>query len=57
MMSELCTYAEGSIARDHSPRNVPDGPAPAARRLVPTERGWLMGNELYGLFWDLASDD
>ncbi len=26
----------------------PDG------RLVPTERGWLMGNELYGLFWGLA---
>ena len=25
-------------------------------RLVPTERGWLMGNELYGLFWDLAHD-
>ncbi|QOY61455.1 coproporphyrinogen-III oxidase family protein [Thermophilibacter immobilis] len=24
-------------------------------RLAPTERGWLMGNELYGLFWDLAS--
>lgn len=27
-----------------------------ARRLAPTERGWLMGNELYGRFWDLASD-
>lgn len=25
--------------------------------LKPTERGWLMGNELYELFWDLASDD
>lgn len=24
-------------------------------RLVPTERGWLMGNELYGLMWGLAS--
>lgn len=23
-------------------------------RLTPTEKGWLMGNELYGLFWDLA---
>jgi len=22
--------------------------------LVPTERGWLMGNELYGALWDLA---
>ncbi len=28
--------------------------AGGARRLVPTERGWLLGNELYGLFWDLA---
>lgn len=26
------------------------------RRLVPTHDGWLLGNELYGLFWDLASD-
>lgn len=26
-------------------------------RLVPTERGWLLGNELYGLMWDLAADD
>lgn len=24
-------------------------------RFVPTERGWLLGNELYGLMWDLAS--
>lgn len=23
--------------------------------LQPTERGWLLGNELYGLMWDLAS--
>ena len=23
-------------------------------RLVPTQRGWLCGNELYGLFWDCA---
>ena len=26
----------------------------ATGALVPTERGWLMGNELYGLMWDLA---
>lgn len=26
-------------------------------RLAPTARGWLLGNELYGLMWDLASDD
>ena len=25
-----------------------------ASRLVPTEQGWLLGNELYGLMWDLA---
>ncbi|MDY4040682.1 MAG: radical SAM family heme chaperone HemW [Collinsella sp.] len=25
--------------------------------LAPTERGWLMGNELYGRFWDLAHDE
>ena len=23
-------------------------------RLIPTERGWLLGNELYGALWDLA---
>ena len=23
-------------------------------RFVPTQRGWLLGNELYGLMWDLA---
>lgn len=25
-------------------------------RLAPTEQGWLLGNELYGLCWDLATD-
>ncbi len=29
----------------------------SGERLVPTERGWLLGNELYGLMWDLASDE
>lgn len=24
--------------------------------LAPTERGWLLGNELFGIFWDLAGD-
>ena len=23
-------------------------------RLVPTERGWLMGNEIFGAIWGLA---
>ena len=23
-------------------------------RLVPTEQGWLLGNELYGALWGLA---
>ena len=27
------------------------------RRFAPTERGWLLGNELFGIFWELASDD
>lgn len=26
----------------------------AGERFVPTERGWLLGNELYGIMWDLA---
>ena len=26
-----------------------------ARHLAPTHDGWLLGNELYGLFWDLAA--
>ena len=26
----------------------------AGKRLVPTTRGWLLGNELYGAMWDLA---
>ena len=26
----------------------------ATGALVPTARGWLMGNELYGLMWGLA---
>ena len=24
-------------------------------RLIPTERGWLLGNEVYGAIWSLAS--
>lgn len=28
----------------------------SGERLVPTARGWLLGNELYGLMWDLAGD-
>lgn len=29
--------------------------ADGVRRLVPTHEGWLLGNELYGIFWDLAT--
>ncbi len=29
-------------------------PLRGRRRLVPTEQGWLLGNELFGLFWDCA---
>ena len=25
-------------------------------RLVPTQRGWLLGNEVYGAIWSLAGD-
>lgn len=28
-----------------------------AGRLAPTERGWLLGNELYERLWDLAPGD
>ena len=28
----------------------------AEGRLVPTRRGWLLGNELFELFWDLAEE-
>ena len=28
--------------------------AERGNRLAPTERGWLLGNELYGALWDLA---
>ena len=26
-------------------------------RFAPTERGWLLGNELYGMMWDLAGGE
>ena len=29
--------------------------ADGAHRLAPTHDGWLLGNELYGLLWNLAS--
>ena len=29
----------------------------AAGALVPTERGWLLGNELYGALWGLSEGD
>lgn len=34
-----------------------DARGACGERLVPTGAGWLLGNELYGLFWDLAHDD
>ncbi len=45
--AELDAALAGIEARGLA-RHEPDG------RLVPTERGWLLGNELYGLLWDLA---
>lgn len=31
--------------------------APRTGHLAPTERGWLMGNELYGALWELAGGE
>lgn len=31
--------------------------SPAGDAFAPTERGWLMGNVVFGALWDLASDD
>ena len=48
----VCEALERGLAR------WTEEPQPGAdargRRLVPTDDGWLLGNELYGLFWDLA---
>ena len=39
--------------KPHHAARAPLVPAGAAF-LAPTQRGWLLGNELFGLFWDLA---
>lgn len=46
----LASACEDACARGLAER-TPDG------GLAPTHRGWLLGNELYGLMWDLAGDD
>lgn len=46
----VATRLDGLVARGLLVRE-PDG------SLVPTHSGWLMGNELYGALWDLASED
>ena len=38
-----CALAEGLVFRD------------AGGGIAPTQRGWLLGNELFGLMWDTAS--
>ncbi len=45
--------AEGLAFWEDAPAGK--GPATGGARLMPTRRGWLLGNELYGLFWDLAA--
>lgn len=42
---------DGALSRGLAAWREVDG----ARRLVPTHDGWLLGNELYSLFWDLAA--
>lgn len=50
MGEELDQALRTSVA-DGLARKTQDG------RLVPTQRGWLFGNELYGRFWDLAHSE
>ena len=47
MGTDLDATLSDVIARDLASM-TPDG------HLVPTEQGWLLGNELYGALWDLA---
>jgi oxygen-independent coproporphyrinogen-3 oxidase len=46
----LVRACEDACARGLAERTLDGG-------LAPTHRGWLLGNELYGLMWDLAGDD
>lgn len=48
--SRLTTNVQDVVARGLARRTDAGG-------LAPTEQGWLLGNELYGAFWDLAHDD
>ena len=52
------TDADGNPPAGDKARSAPRAhrstPPAGATYLSPTQRGWLLGNELYGLFWDLA---
>ena len=45
----------GSCVRELTGMGLAQGDATGA--LVPTERGWLLGNELYGALWGLSEGD
>lgn len=50
-LGEPFQRAARAAVRDGLARRGADG------ALAPTERGWLLGNELYGAMWGLASED
>jgi len=55
-LKELATHAPGLLAAADQAVSLDLARwTQSGTRLVPTERGWLMGNELYSLFWDCAS--
>ena len=58
LMGSRCVDAAVCEALDRGLARWTEEPLPGAdacgRRLAPTDDGWLLGNELYGLFWDLA---
>lgn len=58
LMGSRCVDAAVCEALERGLARWTEEPLPGAdacgRRLAPTDDGWLLGNELYGLFWDLA---
>lgn len=56
LLSSAKEVLGGALVDETVARVVREGLAKrtAVGGLVPTHRGWLLGNELYGAFWDLA---
>ena len=58
LLGSRCVDAAVREALERGLARWTEEPLPGAdacgRRLAPTDDGWLLGNELYGLFWDLA---